>query len=106
MGAEVVEVELYRSEPDPDQDPETLASLAERPPDLVTFASSSAVRGLQAIVSRETFAALCRSTPAVVIGPVTAQAAREAGFTVAASASPHTIPALAQAVREYLCRKA
>jgi uroporphyrinogen III methyltransferase/synthase len=101
MGAEVVEVELYRSELDPDQDPETLACLAERPPDLVTFASASAVRGLRAIVSRETFAALCRSTPAVVIGPVTAQAAREAGFTVASSASPHTIPALVAAVTKH-----
>jgi uroporphyrinogen III methyltransferase/synthase len=106
MGAEVVEVELYRSELDPDQDPETLSSLAERPPDLVTFASASAVRGLRAIVSRETFAALCRSTPAVVIGPVTAQAAREAGFTVASSASPHTIPALVEAVVKYCASKA
>jgi len=106
MGAEVLEVELYRSEPDPDQDPDILASLAERAPDLVTFASSSAVRGLRAVVSRETFAAICRSTPAVVIGPVTAEAAREAGFTVAAEASPHTIPALVEAAVRSCASKA
>ena len=106
MGAEVVEVALYRSEPDPDQDPETLASLTEHPPDLVTFTSSSAVRGLRVVVSRETFGAICRSAPAVVIGPVTAQAAREAGFTVAAEASSYTIPALVEAVLRYFPAKA
>jgi len=102
LGAKVVETELYRSEPDPEQDPEVLGRLAEHPPDVVTFASPSAVRGLGQIVPRETFAKLCRSTPAIVIGPVTADAAREAGFDVVAEATPHTIPGLIEAVVGYL----
>jgi len=106
MGAEVTEVELYRTEPDPDQDPATLARLAEAPPDLITFASPSAVRGFEAIVSRETIEGICRSTPAIVIGPVTADAAQEAGFQLAAQASPHTIPALVDAVRQYFAKLA
>ena len=105
MGAEVTEVELYRTEPDSDQDPDTLARLAERPPHLITFASPSAVRGLAQIVPRETFERVCRSTPAIVIGPVTAQAAREAGFTVVAEASPHTIPALVDAASRHFAEK-
>ena len=34
----------------------------------------------------------------VSIGPITSATAREAGLTVAAEASPHTIPALVEAV--------
>ena len=83
-----------------------MSRLAGGPPDLITFASPSAVRGFEVIVSRETFERMCRSTPAIVIGPVTAQAARDAGFTVVAEASPHTIPALADAVRQYFAKLA
>lgn len=102
MGAQVTEVELYRSEADPEQDPETLAQLARRPPDLITFTSPSTVRGFAAVVPRETLAEVRRNAPAVVIGPVTAEAAREAGFKVVAQASPHTIAALVDAVMKYL----
>ena len=106
MGAEVTEVELYRSEPDPDQDPETLTQLAHQPPDLITFASPSAVRGFERIVPRETWAEICRCTPAVVIGPVTAEAAQVASFKVARQASPHTIAALVDAVAKHLSKPA
>jgi uroporphyrinogen-III synthase len=61
--------------------------------DAVTFTSASTVEGFIRAAGRapDRVAAVC-------IGPVTAAAAREAGFTVAAEAEPHTIPGLVDAV--------
>jgi uroporphyrinogen-III synthase len=59
--------------------------------DAVAFTSASTVRGYAALTKD-------RRSPAVAIGPVTARAAREEGFRVAAVASPHTIEGVASAV--------
>jgi uncharacterized protein (DUF952 family) len=65
-------------------------ALDARSVDAVAFTSASTVRG---------FASLTGARPvAVVIGPVTARAAREEGFTVAAVADPHTMEGLAAAI--------
>jgi uroporphyrinogen III methyltransferase/synthase len=61
--------------------------------DAVTFASASAVRGFVEAVGAE----LARRAPAVSIGPVTSDAVRAAGITLAAEASEATIDALADA---------
>lgn len=63
--------------------------------DAVTFTSASTVRGfLDAARSH----GLLDVPPAVCIGPVTARAARRAGFEVSAEASPHTIEGLVGAL--------
>jgi uroporphyrinogen-III synthase len=64
--------------------------------DAVTFSSASIVRGFARLTEeRKGFAAVC-------IGPVTARAAREEGFTASAVAEPHTIPGLIEALRRTL----
>ena len=59
--------------------------------DAVAFTSASTVRGFASLTTE-------RSVPAVAIGPVTARAAREEGFQVAAVADPHTIEGVAAAL--------
>jgi uroporphyrinogen-III synthase len=72
------------------------AALAAGRVDAVTFSSASIVRGFARLTEeRDGFAAIC-------IGPVTARAAREEGFTTSAMAEPHTIPGLVEALRRTL----
>ena len=72
--------------------PEDVAeALAAGTVDAVAFTSASTVRGFASLTSE-------RGAPAVAIGPVTARAAREEGFRVAAVADPHTVEGVAAAV--------
>ena len=57
----------------------------------MTFASASAVRGFVDAVGAD----LARRAPAVSIGPVTSDAVRAAGITLAAEAADASIDALA-----------
>ncbi len=66
----------------------------------VAFASPSEVRGFRARVPAEKFDDLARRARAVCIGPVTAKAARDAGFRSVLTCGDHTIDALAEAIRE------
>jgi uroporphyrinogen-III synthase len=58
--------------------------------DAVALTSASTVRGFARLTSQR--------PPAMCIGPVTARVAREEGFLVTATASPHTIEGLATAL--------
>jgi uroporphyrinogen III methyltransferase/synthase len=69
-------------------------ALDQRNVDVVTFASASAVRGYVEAAGAE----LARRAPAVTIGPVTSDAARAAGLTVAAESSEASIAGLVEAV--------
>jgi len=100
-GAEVAEVEAYRTVVAASADEETgtaswrvVRRLGAGEVDFVTFTSSSTVRGFVEAVGRERAASLPASTRFVSIGPVTSQTARELGLTVAAEAVEHTIPGL------------
>ena len=85
-----VRVDAYRIVPDGRLAAAVAELLADHTVDAVTFTSASAV---------EAFAgATPARPPAVCIGPVTAEAARDAGFQVAAEADPHTIEGLVAAV--------
>jgi uroporphyrinogen-III synthase len=66
--------------------------------DAVTFASASAVRGFVEAVGAE----LARRAPAVSIGPVTSDAVRAAGITLAVEASDASIDGLADATVQLL----
>jgi len=67
--------------------------------DAVTFTSASTVRGFANVLGRRygSFIAVC-------IGPVTAQEARERGFSPRRIANPHTIDGLVDAVEQALSR--
>ena len=67
--------------------------------DLVTFTSSSTVRGFVDLVGRP--AAASGRFAAAVIGPVTAGTARELGIAVAVEARDYTVPGLVAAIVRY-----
>jgi uroporphyrinogen III methyltransferase/synthase len=94
LGAEVDEVVCYATEPDP-AGPARVAEVRALGPVLWVLASPSAVGALAAAHSGE--------VPAVaVIGPTTAAAARQVGFSVRVEAVRHTVEGLVEAIAAWL----
>ncbi|MGH2616172.1 MAG: hydroxymethylbilane synthase [Thermomicrobiales bacterium] len=86
-GLDVVTIDVYRTLPEPDIDPQVLSHVRRGDIDLLTFASPSSVGNFLSLLGKD------RDTVAdvsvICAGPVTAQAAREVGLRVVAiSASP------------------
>jgi uroporphyrinogen-III synthase len=95
-GAEVVEVHAYRAvRATPTS--EALAAL-EAGVDILTFTSSSTVRHFAAQVGQERMQRLAKRARIAVIGPVTADTARELGLRVDIEATEHTIAGLVDAI--------
>jgi uroporphyrinogen III methyltransferase/synthase len=99
-GADVDDVILYETKPPAEVDPDALTALRSGKVDAVTFASSSAVRNLAKILGPD-FDRV-RAAPIACIGPITAETAREMGLNVAVVPERHTVPAMVQALRDYL----
>ncbi|HEX8321706.1 uroporphyrinogen-III C-methyltransferase [Longimicrobium sp.] len=96
-GADVVEVEAYRTVQD-GAGADTVRRMLERGEvDAVTFTAASTVRNFVQLVGAGTGGALVAS-----IGPVTSAAARELGLQVDVEAAEYTIPGLLAAIRERL----
>jgi uroporphyrinogen III methyltransferase / synthase len=95
LGAVVERVPLYRSVPEPSAVERIRTALAQRPADLVTFTSASAVRSYV-----DGMGAQAAETPAASIGPATSEAVRSAGMTVAVEAAESTLAGLATAIAE------
>ncbi len=94
-GFEVTNVPAYRTEVVPGLiQPEEISDAR-----LVAFASPSEVRGFRARVPAGTFDGVAHRARAVCIGPVTAEAARSAGFRSVVTCEEHTIGALAETIR-------
>lgn len=93
-GARVTDVDAYRTiKPDsPDLD---LGNV-----DAVTFTSSSTVRNLCSMLSRDQRNAL-EQVAVFCIGPVTAETAHELGLNVTSIAGEHTVDGLVDAMIEY-----
>jgi uroporphyrinogen-III synthase len=103
-GALVHEVVAYRTVEGPPASRGRLHAALRTGVDGVTFTSGSTVRGLLRLATddeRRQLAAL----PAYCIGPVTAVAAREAGFSVPVVAAEHTATALASAIAAHLAKE-
>ena len=98
MGARVDELTLYRSEVPAEVDAEGMQRLRAGEIDIVTFASSSAVRNLVAMLDGDV--APLRATTIAVIGPITAQAVRDAGLEPAVVAEEYSIEGLVRALVE------
>ncbi|MEO5569068.1 MAG: uroporphyrinogen-III C-methyltransferase [Gemmatimonadaceae bacterium] len=96
LGAEVDVIAMYRSRvvTDGAEIDALKAAIDAGSVTAVTFTSASAVSGFVAQVGRER----ARGVRAISIGPVTSDAARAAGLTIAAEASHATIASLADAV--------
>ncbi|MBF8301689.1 MAG: cysG 4 [Acidobacteria bacterium] len=100
-GAVVTEVVAYRTILDDtlrEGDPDVYGLLLEGRLDVVTFASPSAVRSFARIYGAEAAADLLKHTVVAVIGPVTAEAARQVGIPVTIQPSTYTIAALVDAI--------
>jgi uroporphyrinogen-III synthase len=98
-GADVTVVAAYGNVAPADL-PARLAAALDGHVDLVTFASPSAVQGFVAAAPPPPWPA------AAVIGPVTEEAARSAGFAVAAVAAPSSAAGLLAAVRAWMASAA
>jgi uroporphyrinogen III methyltransferase/synthase len=94
LGAIVERIHLYRSVPDGDGASEIRARLLSGDVDLVTFTSASAVRAFVDAVGADAATRI----PCASIGPITSDAAREAGMTVSIEATQSTIPGLVDAI--------
>lgn len=103
LGAAAIDdVALYRpARPDPDAD--GLRALRAGDIEIATFASSSSVRNLVEMLEGDVSA--LRHVTVACIGPVTAQAAREAGLDPAIVAREHTIPGLVRALEAFFERQ-
>lgn len=97
LGAIVERITLYRSVIDGEGADALRDTLLAGGADLVTFTSASAVNAFVNAVGEE--AAL--RAPAASIGPITSDAARDAGLSVVVEATESTIPGLADAIVAY-----
>jgi uroporphyrinogen III methyltransferase / synthase len=93
-GAEVVEVDAYRTVRDGAGAEEVRRRLGAGEIDLVTFTASSTVRSFAELVGTDVGSAKVAS-----IGPITSATVRELGMRVDVEAAEHTIPGLLDAVR-------
>jgi uroporphyrinogen III methyltransferase/synthase len=97
MGAHVDELTLYGSDvPAGRPDDAVLRLLHAGEIDVVTFASSSAVRNLVAMLGGDTDH--LRATTIAAIGPITAQAVRDAGLDPAITAEEFSVDGLVAAL--------
>ena len=94
LGAIVDVVPVYRSAPDPEGQRRLRALVAEGALDLVTVAAPSAVDALLAALPPEH----ARRLPVACIGPVTARAARTAGFPVKVESESASVPSFVRSI--------
>jgi hydroxymethylbilane synthase len=93
-GFDVVSIDAYRTVPESDVDPRILNLVLRGAIDAIAFSSPSSVRNLVAMLGDDAAAVL--KVPAVCAGPVTAEAARAAGFVKAAVSDDPGAAAMAE----------
>ena len=99
LGAEPFEVAAYRTVPPDDVASEGKRRLLDGEIDVITFASSSTVANLVALLDGDV--KMINKAKVACIGPATAAAAKEAGIRVDIMAQEHTIPGLVAAMESY-----
>jgi uroporphyrinogen III methyltransferase/synthase len=98
LGARITEVSLYLTRTNASPPPQAVEAVRRGECDVVTFTSSSTVKGFLDIVGREAVDALRESVRFASIGPVTTATARELGIPVSVEASEHTAQGLVKAI--------
>jgi uroporphyrinogen III methyltransferase/synthase len=99
-GAVVEEIAAYRTVTQP-LDIQAVEQVLARHPDVVTFTSSSTVRGFLSALQGVNVAEVLRGVAIACIGPITAKTAREAGLTPQIVAEEYTMPGLTRAIVAY-----
>jgi uroporphyrinogen III methyltransferase / synthase len=103
-GAKLSVLPIYRALC-PRYSPESLRALFEdRPPQLLTFASSSTVNNFAEILKLMPYWKSVLKIPALVIGPVTAQTAREMGFTQIEMAEEYTVRGMIEKILKFFSK--
>jgi len=104
LGARVDVIPIYETVRETGDGSGLAAEILAGTIDLVTFTSSSTVRGFVELVGRP--AAASGRFAAAVIGPVTAGTARTLGITIAVEARDYTVPGLVDAIVRHFERDA
>ena len=99
-GARVDEVAAYRTVTQP-LDAEAVKAALAQCPDVLTFTSSSTVRGFLAGLGEMNLDEVLRGMVVACIGPITAQTARDCGLTPQIVADEYTMPGLTRAIVSY-----
>ena len=100
-GAKVTDLPLYRTVADKSQAASLSRAVLGARLDWVTFSSSSTVRLFLQQLSPAARAAARSGMLALCMGPITAEAARAAGFHVALTSRRATIPDFLEAIKAY-----
>jgi len=106
LGARVTVVPAYRTVPVRESADRAAALLAARRLDVVTFTSSSTVRGFMALLAPGDIRRLLAGVVLAAIGPVTAGTVAEYGLEAAVTPREYTIPALAAAIAAHFAHPA
>ena len=101
MGATVDEIAAYQTEQSRENADVLVKALEEGSVDLLTFTSSSTVKNFKPLLPAEKFEGLIKGVSVACIGPITADTARDLGFTVHVEAQEYTIDGLCQAIVQY-----
>jgi uroporphyrinogen III methyltransferase/synthase len=96
-GAQVDDVEVYQTVK-PAQGKQSLAAILKKGIDMVVFTSSSTVRNFMELLPDKT---ALNGVKVAIIGPVTAETARNYGLEPSTMPSEYTIPGLVQAIVEH-----
>ena len=104
VGAELELVTVYRTIPSPAGRDQLRSLLAAGTLDAVTFTSGSTVKSFVSLLDPAHVNDIAGRVVVACIGPVTADAAREAGLPVDVLAKEATMPGLAEALREHFSR--
>jgi uroporphyrinogen III methyltransferase/synthase len=96
LGADLDEVDAYRTVTPHDSAARARQLLGEGEIDAITFTSSSTVRNLMMLIDGD--ATLLDGISVVSIGPVTSEAARDLGLTVDVEATEHTVSGVVAAL--------
>ena len=105
MGAIVDVVAAYQTVIDSEGAEAIRAQLEGREIDAITFTSSSTVTNFGESIGKTESARLLDGLLVASIGPITSQAARDAGIRVDVEAEDHSIPGLVRAVEDHLAVK-
>jgi uroporphyrinogen III methyltransferase/synthase len=106
LGARVTIVPAYRTEIETEGAERVRDLLARRRLDVVTFTSSSTVRGLLALLPAGEIARLLGAVVLAAIGPVTAATLAESGLHARIVPREYTTPALADAIAAFFASAA
>jgi uroporphyrinogen III methyltransferase/synthase len=102
LGAQVNVAPVYKTGLPHEIPPEAEAALQEGRVDILTFTSSATVHNFAQLLGKERFQSLAAGAVVASIGPITSATLKEYGLTPQIEPKDYTIPALVEAILEYL----